>query len=56
MASRSGKMVAGTDGMDYHHRERVADQYSGREGGFLVSEIGVKVPPCFQCLPPTSPG
>ena len=30
MASRSGKMVAGTDGMDYHHRERVADQYSGR--------------------------
>ena len=28
MASRGGKMVAGTDGMDFTHRERVADQYS----------------------------
>ena len=28
MASRGGKMVAGTDGNDYSHRERVADQYS----------------------------
>ena len=43
MASRSGKMVAGTDGMDYHHRERVADQYSGREGAFLGSENGVEI-------------
>ena len=50
MASRSGKMVAGTDGMDYHHRERVADQYSGREGGFLVSEIGIKILVFSVCL------
>ena len=27
MASRGGKMVSGTDGMDYQHRERVAGQY-----------------------------
>ncbi|XP_023322803.1 protein jagunal [Eurytemora carolleeae] len=27
MASRSGKMVDGTDGTDYQHRERVAAQY-----------------------------
>ena len=50
MASRSGKMVAGTDGMDYHHRERVADQYSGREGGFLVSEISIKILVFSVCL------
>ena len=28
MASRGGQMVAGTDGMDFQHRERVAGQYS----------------------------
>ena len=28
MASRGGKMVDGTDGMDFTHRERVAGQYS----------------------------
>jgi len=27
MASRSGKMVVGTDGGDFQHRERVASQY-----------------------------
>jgi len=27
MASRGGKMVDGTDGMDFNHRERVASQY-----------------------------
>ena len=28
MASRGGQMVAGTDGHDFQHRERVAGQYS----------------------------
>ena len=33
MASRGGKHVSGTDGMDYFHRERVADQYSVSASG-----------------------
>ena len=61
MASRGGQMVAGTDGQDFQHRERVAGQYSvsaankARMKGLVVVHLVLGVVHLVRLLPSILP-
>eukprot|EP00090_Calanus_glacialis_P039073 TRINITY_DN6804_c0_g1_i2.p1 TRINITY_DN6804_c0_g1~~TRINITY_DN6804_c0_g1_i2.p1 ORF type:complete len:190 (+),score=62.08 TRINITY_DN6804_c0_g1_i2:53-622(+) len=61
MASRGGQMVAGTDGQDFQHRERVAGQYSvsatnkARMKGLVVVHLLLGVVHLVRLLPSILP-